>query len=199
MRTSVQTKEIRDAILDATDQLLARYGYGKMTIDDLAKEVGIGKGSIYLHFSSKEEIALSHVDRIVERLCEKLGAISKGNLTAEKKLQKMLAMRVTFRFDSVQHYTQSLNDLLSSLRSKLLEHRKAYHESEAKIFAKVIEEGQKNKEFLAGDPLETAHLFLLATNSLLPFNLTTTELGARKDIEKKTIKIAKLLLKGIKL
>ncbi|MEZ5345380.1 MAG: TetR/AcrR family transcriptional regulator [Pyrinomonadaceae bacterium] len=198
MRTSVQTKEIRDAILDATDQLLARYGYGKMTIDDLAKEVGIGKGSIYLHFASKEEIALSHVDRIIERLCTRLESISDEKIMPEKKLEKMLLMRVTFRFDSVQHYTQSINDLLSSLRSKLLEHRKLYHENEAALLAKVIKEGQTKKKFQPGDPLETARLFLLATNSLLPFNLTTSELGERSDIEKKTQKIAKILLKGIK-
>src|SRR6187397_2922070 len=53
MRDAVQTIGTRDAILDATDRLLARYGYKKMTIDDLAHEVGIGKGSVYLHFSSK--------------------------------------------------------------------------------------------------------------------------------------------------
>ena len=63
MFNSVQTKEVREAILDATEQLLAQYGYKKIPIDDLAQEVGIGKGSIYLHFTSKEEIALSHIDR----------------------------------------------------------------------------------------------------------------------------------------
>jgi AcrR family transcriptional regulator len=57
MRNNIQRESIRDEILDATDRLLARFGYKKMTIDDLAQEVGIGKGTVYLHFSSKEEIA----------------------------------------------------------------------------------------------------------------------------------------------
>ena len=57
MRDSVQTRTVRDAILDATDELLIKFGYKKMTIDDLAREVGIGKGTVYLHFPSKEEIA----------------------------------------------------------------------------------------------------------------------------------------------
>lgn len=43
---SVQTKQVRDAILDSTDRLLALYGYKKMTIEDLCLDVGIGKGSI---------------------------------------------------------------------------------------------------------------------------------------------------------
>lgn len=194
----MQTKEVRESILDATDMLLARYGYKKMTIDDIANEVGIGKGSVYLHFSSKDEIALSHVDRIIDRLCKKLKAISNQNISFDQKLQKMLVLRVTFRFDSVQHYTQSINDLLSSLREKLLDRRNGYHEKEAKIFADVIKDGQKNSDFISGNASFIANSFLLATNSLLPFNLSTKELGKREDIEKSTRRLAKLLLRGIK-
>lgn len=197
MPNVVQTKEVREALLDATDRLLSERGYQKMTIDDLAREVGIGKGSVYLHFTSKEEIALSHVDRIVERLKEQLKIIAEKQISPEKKLREMILLRVLFRFDSVQHYTQSLNDLLSSVRPKLLARRENYFAEEAAIFAGVIERGQANGDFAVGDSLEIADTFLLATNSLLPFRLTTDELGARADIEAKTTRLADLLIKGI--
>src|SRR3954464_5473596 len=99
MRSSVKQKEVREAILDATDLLLSRYGYRKMTIDDLAKEVGIGKGSVYLHFESKEEIALSHIDRIIERLKARLRTIADGKGKIEDRLCDMLLERVLYRFD----------------------------------------------------------------------------------------------------
>jgi AcrR family transcriptional regulator len=197
MPTVVQTREVREALLDATDRLLSERGYQKMTIDDLAREVGIGKGSVYLHFSSKEEIALSHVDRIVERLKERLKIIAEKDILQKEKLREMLCVRVLFRFDSVQHYTQSLNDLLSSLRPKLLARRENYFAEESAVFAEVIERGQATGEFENGDSLEIADTFLLATNSLLPFSLTTEELGAREDIEAKTKRLADLLIKGI--
>ena len=198
MRTAVQTVEVREAILDATDDFLARFGYKKMTIDDLAQAVGIGKGSIYLHFSSKEQIALSHVDRIVERLKTELKIIAAKNTSPEERLRQMLLKRVLHRFDSVQHYTQSLNDILSAIRPKLLARRKIYFEEEAEILALVVEEGQAKKNFQNGNALEISETFLLATNSLLPFSLTTQELGEREDIEAKTLRIADLLLKGIR-
>lgn len=194
---AVQTKEVRDAILDATDNLLARYGYKKMTIDDLAQEVGIGKGSIYLHFSSKEEIVLSHIDRIIERLKCELETIAGKKISLEEKLKRMLLVRVLVRFDSVQHYTQSLNDLLAALRPKFLARRKNYFDEEAQIFASIIEQGQKEKIFSQGNALEFAETFLLATNSLLPYSLSVAELGERQEIEKKTKRLANLLVKGI--
>lgn len=197
MPVVVQTKEVREALLDATDRLLSSRGYQKMTIDDLAREVGIGKGSVYLHFSSKEEIALSHVDRIVERVKESLRITAEKDISQSEKLREMLLMRVLLRFDSVQHYTQSLNDLLSSVRPKLLARREKYFADEAAIFAEVIERGQSKGEFIEGDSLGFANTFLLATNSLLPFSLTTEELGAREEIETKTGRLADLLIRGI--
>lgn len=197
MKGAVQSREVREAILDATDDFLSRHGYKKMTIDALAQQVGIGKGSVYLHFSSKEEIALSHIDRIIERLVRELEIISERVTSPEEKLRRMLLKRVLHRFDSVQHYTQSLNDLLAAVRPNLLARRKIYFETEAKIFAKVIEEGQKSKIFAGENALQTAESFLLATNSLLPYSLTARELGEREDIEKKIQTLAKILIKGI--
>ena len=198
MIDSVEPKTTREAILDATDRLLARYGYKKMTIDDLAREVGIGKGSIYLHFTSKEEIALTHIDRIIDRLKKRLSLIAKDNIACDERIRRMLVERVIFRFDSVQHYTQNLNDMLAKLRPQLLERRTKYFEEEAEIFARVLNEGQFKNDFAATDPMETARTLLVATNSLLPYSLSTKELGKRADLEKKTHAIAEVLLNGLK-
>jgi len=197
MRDSVQTRSTRDAILDATDRLLARYGYKKMTIDDLAQEVGIGKGSVYLHFSSKEEIALSHIDRIIERLKKNLASIAEKPIPADERVKQMLVERVLFRFDSVQHYSQSLNDLLAYIRPSLLERRKQYFEEEAKIFARVLNDGQTSGVFRMENSLDTARSMLTATNSLLPYSLSTEELGKRNDLKGRSLAIAELLLSGI--
>lgn len=43
-------------ILDAAYELLLRYGYDKTTVSDIAKEAGVSKGAIYLHFASREAL-----------------------------------------------------------------------------------------------------------------------------------------------
>lgn len=197
MVASVQTIEVREAILDAADRLLAQYGYKKMTVEDLAQEVGIGKGSIYLHFASKEEIVLSHIDRIVERLKVRLSAIALEPTPAAERLQKMLLTRVIFRFDSVQHYTRSLDDLLAAVRPQLLLRRKRYFRDEAEIFARIIEIGRSEGSFAAGDALQTAEMLLTATNSLLPYSLSAKDLGEREEIKDKANDLARLLLNGV--
>ncbi len=63
-RQGASREQVREAILDAVGRLLLKYGYRKMTVEDIAREAGIGKGSVYLHFPSKEEVALGWFDRV---------------------------------------------------------------------------------------------------------------------------------------
>jgi AcrR family transcriptional regulator len=71
-RHGMRGATLRDAVLDATERLLGRCGYQKMTMDDIAREAGVGRRTLYLHFTGKEEIALSSIDRVVERLLDVL-------------------------------------------------------------------------------------------------------------------------------
>jgi hypothetical protein len=83
------------------------------------------------------------------------------------------------------------------VRGRLLERRTRYFEEEAKIFARVLDEGKCQGIFGAPNSMETARTLLIATNSLLPYSLNAKELGERKDLEKKTRRLADLLLQGL--
>ncbi len=60
--------ELREeAILDATNRLLGDKGYEAMSMDDIAADVGIAKGSLYKHFESKEALAAAVMIRLLEQ------------------------------------------------------------------------------------------------------------------------------------
>jgi AcrR family transcriptional regulator len=197
MRTIAAREDIRDLIIDAADRLLARYGYQKMTMEDLAREVGVAKGTLYLHFASKEEVTLSVIERIVDRVKRQLQSISESDRPPAARLRQMLVARVMIRFDSLSHYTENLSDLLAALRHALLARSERQYKEEARLLAEVLKEGQRAGVFGRGDPQTTAYAMVQATNSLLPSNLTTRELGERGDVEKQISRIADLLINGL--
>jgi AcrR family transcriptional regulator len=197
MRAVAVREDIEDLILDAADRLMARYGYRKMTMDDLAREVGIGKGTLYLHFRSKEEIALSRVDRLVRRIVGRLREIAASDNAPADKIKEMLLLRVMFRLDAVQHYTESLSEVLRDIRPRLLDRHVQHFQSEAEVFAQVLREGQRAGLFRRLDPISTAHALLAATNSLLPFSLSARELGKRREVHDMGARVADLLLQGL--
>jgi AcrR family transcriptional regulator len=48
-----------ERILDAAAELVLRWGYKRVTIEDVAKQAGIGKGTVYLHFRNRTELFAS--------------------------------------------------------------------------------------------------------------------------------------------
>ncbi len=188
---------IRDLILEAAPRLLGRLGYRKSTMDDLAREAGVARRSIYVHFTSKEEVFLASIDRVVENLIAELEAIATSDAPPAERLQRMLVTRVLFRFDSVHGYYQSLDEMFSVLRPAYLQRRERYIETEATVFARVCAEGERDGSLQVSDAAETARTLLLATNALLPYSLNTRELGSRREIERQAERIAELLLRGL--
>ncbi|MFD3685822.1 TetR/AcrR family transcriptional regulator [Nocardiopsis sp. NPDC058631] len=57
-------RELRaDRILDAAEELLVAWGRRKITIEDVARRAKVGKGTVYLHFATKEALLLTVVMR----------------------------------------------------------------------------------------------------------------------------------------
>ena len=52
-----------DRILDTAGELLLRWGYKRFTMDDVAEHAGIGKGTIYLHWTTREELFMAVIGR----------------------------------------------------------------------------------------------------------------------------------------
>ncbi|MCW0215128.1 MAG: TetR/AcrR family transcriptional regulator [Pseudonocardia sp.] len=48
-----------ERVLDSAAELLVRWGYQRVTIEDVAKHAGIGKGTVYLHFRTKDALFLT--------------------------------------------------------------------------------------------------------------------------------------------
>jgi AcrR family transcriptional regulator len=69
-----QTRAIR--ILDAAAELVLRWGYGKTTIDDIARHAGVGKGTIYLHWKTREALfealLLHEITAVIETLIQRM-------------------------------------------------------------------------------------------------------------------------------
>lgn len=70
----VDRDAMQTAILEAGVKTFARKGYHAATIADLAATAGLGKGTLYLYFTSKEAVAEAMIDRYFRRMAERLRA-----------------------------------------------------------------------------------------------------------------------------
>jgi AcrR family transcriptional regulator len=197
MQATAAKPDTGEAILDAMDALMARYGYRKTTMDDLAREAGISKRTIYLYFPSKEEVALSSIGRVVQTAQARMKQIAIEDGDPRLLLENMLVERVMARVRSVEGYRQSLDELFEAVRPAYLARRQTSFDAEQQIIADALNAGQAAGIFSFDDANETAHDLLSATNAYLPYSLSVRELGQIKEIENRVRRLAKLLVRGL--
>ena len=109
-------------ILDAASTLILRYGCHKTTIDDIAREAGVGKGTLYLHWKTREALFAALILRekvamaedIKQRLaCDPAGATLRGLLKhaalalMQRPLLKAVLLRDTEVFGKLVQREQS--------------------------------------------------------------------------------------------
>ena len=64
----------KQTICDAAMKVVARKGIKNVTVQDIADEAGVAKGTIYIYFQSRDEILAKTMDGATEQLLEKLAA-----------------------------------------------------------------------------------------------------------------------------
>lgn len=85
-----------EAILDAVNRLLSEKGFDLMTMDDVAEAVGVAKGSLYKHFSSKEKLAAAVMTRLLSQTVEVLDGMP-VDWRAGRRLEEILRWSLQHR------------------------------------------------------------------------------------------------------
>jgi AcrR family transcriptional regulator len=197
MQAATRDLEIENQVLDAVDRLLARGAYGDMAMEHVARETGITVSKLYLHFRTKEDILLAHCDRIVLRIVAVEKAIAAQPHPAPFRIRQILIFRVLAYFDSVQHFAESLDDVFRDIRTELFERRQIYSEWETNVIESILRESGITSAWTANGISGTARALLAATDSLLPFNCISSELGTRRQLAKRAEKVTDLVIKGL--
>ena len=66
-------------ILNAAAQLLERWGYSRVTIDDIAKQADVGKGTVYLHWPNREALFMAVLQRELLQFMDELAPTLRNN------------------------------------------------------------------------------------------------------------------------
>lgn len=68
----------REEILEGAIKLFAQEGYAELDLQLLADDLEVGKGTLYRHFGSKQELFLAAVDRVMRKLTAQIDARCQG-------------------------------------------------------------------------------------------------------------------------
>jgi AcrR family transcriptional regulator len=98
----------KESILHVADRLFSRFGFHKTSMDEIAKIARKAKGSLYYHFTSKEDLFREVVSIEIKRMKNQLiPIIENPDLTASEKMKKYLVKRMEI-LNSALNYHETL-------------------------------------------------------------------------------------------
>lgn len=162
MRIVKEAEERKNEILDVAGKLFGKKGYDATSTNDILKEIGIARGTLYYHFKSKEDILDAMIERITNNLVANASEIAgkKDVPVLQRLTQMMLVLNVN-------------NDLGHEIKEQIHEPQNAlmHQKMQERLLAGItpiatnlIEEGSAQGISQTDYPAEVAEMALLYSN-----------------------------------
>ncbi len=156
--------DTKKRIFEAALAIFTEKGYAGTTMDDVIAAAGVSKGSIYWHFSSKQDLFSELFEYFFEGIRESYAAALGGGAAPAAKIRLMIRETLTKAYAQIEvlkafmeFFNIGMKD--PEFRSKFIR----FYVEMTSALAEVIEEGMRRGDFAAGDPYRNA----LAVFSLL--------------------------------
>jgi len=153
-------------IFEIAMKLFAEKGYEATSIEEITATVGVAKGTLYYHFSSKEEIFNFLVEEGVKLLKNSIEIkIARCNNTIEKlRAVNLIQLKIIAKYENL--ITIVLSELWGSgSRNKFC---KDIIQDYMSVIEKIVIQGMENGELIKANPqLVTSEIFALICSTLV--------------------------------
>jgi len=152
-------KEKETIIIQAARKRFAHYGFSKVTMDEIATDVEMGKASLYYYFPTKEDLFRAVISQELNELQKNIELIMIEPNSASQKLKSYVEQRMIFFQKLLNLGTLSVHayfDTKSLFKKIFLD----FADVEMSLIKKIIDEGKKSNEFNPDLNDNTAEVFL---------------------------------------
>jgi len=185
----------RERILDAAVRVFAKKGFYATRVSEVAKAAGVADGTIYLYFSSKDELLVSLFEDRVERLLRFLEKELPPAASASEKLRRVIELQLGL-LEGERDLAEVITVILRQSTKLMKEYAAPKFTAYLDAIARVVADGQTTGEFRAD---LSPHLAARAIFGALDGIAMTWALGKadRGGLVRASGQLAELVLRGL--
>jgi AcrR family transcriptional regulator len=162
-----RTPDKEEAILEAAARVFSGKPFHEVLIDDVATAAGVGKGTIYRYFPTKDDLFFAAILHSFDRLSDALAQSLAQETSPRRRLERIAREVLSFSWGRRDLFTLLLNDERRfAKRDEELQKRR---EAVSRLAQEAILEGIRRREFRGIDARIGAELFrgmIRAANTL---------------------------------
>jgi len=193
--------KVREIVKVARNRF-AHYGFSKVTMEEIAADVGMGKASLYYYFAKKEDLFKSVIQKEQDLFVEEIENLIRQNLTATKKLEDYVSKRLEYFQQLINLATLNVHSLVD-IKSMFKELFKKFEDQELVLLQKIFDEGKAKGEFDKSMTEKTTKIFLhllqgLRLRIIKSININRTEKVDYDKLREEMMTFTDIFSKGIK-
>ncbi|MGE5422938.1 MAG: TetR/AcrR family transcriptional regulator [Ignavibacteriales bacterium] len=171
-------------IAEAAYGLFSANSFDSVTVEDIAKAAEFGKGTLYQHFSSKEEILAHVMCQGIDKLCEAIETQCGRETDVMTALDNSLALQYKF-FSSYSRLFLALlrRKLDGTLNPDWFEEVRRSYVNKNQLIATLMEKGIQEKRLIPTDPMRLARVLDRIIKGVSIESLTNQNFDEEKDLE----------------
>jgi len=139
-------KEKENAIINAARKRFAHYSFSKVTMEEIAADIEMGKASLYYYFPTKESLFYAVLAQEQKEFIKEMEGILAAKLSASEKLIEFVNKRLIYFQRFLNLGTLSFHTFLDT-KSFYKKFFMNFEEKELDLINRVISEGKTNGEF----------------------------------------------------
>ncbi len=179
-KTGLSADEIKEKAIDITIAHMQTYGYKKVKLTAVAKELGISHAALYIHFSNKEALLDAVSERWLLSLEQTLARICKKNKEPLVKIHEWFSKLHNMKRKKVLDDPELYKSLDTGYK-----HQKPYFIDHIKIMNAqligLVEEAVADKKLTKLLPQETASLLVEAMTAFHNPTLVAYRADEKRD------------------
>jgi len=185
MARIVDKEQKRRDIALACKDLVVQKGINSLTVSALAKEAGVGKGTIYDYFANKEEIVFEIVNALLEKHDEKFSQEMANEKCTKDKIKKLSEFFYSDgEYELREIYKEFTAISLMSSKGEILDFQTQNFKKYYEWFEEIIRAGVAKGELIE-DALELSRgLFMVGKGMYFVHNTTTAIDNLQDELDK---------------
>lgn len=152
------------SIQEATMRVIARKGMAAATMQEIAEEAGVAKGTIYLYFRDRDELVEKTFESAIHILMERIDAAIEQDLPIDQKIRAIMSAHLEFFGENREFFRLYLSLRMpegpAARQRRQKQHCQPQYAARARKFANALQEAMDRGELRAADPMKLA-LFII--------------------------------------
>jgi AcrR family transcriptional regulator len=186
----------RDRIIQAADSLFNHYGFEKTTMEDISREAGIPRATIYLEFpGGKEDIVMASVDRHFTQLLNNMRELARQSRTGRlEALKQVILFNILANYNRATEFQYSAANLVR-YSNRVRNEMNSFFQERLHFFVELLQQAALSEEISM--EYDCKRLAEVISHGLIAFMPPVCMRFTRDEIEADANAFFGLLLSGI--